>query len=98
VLDRVDKGNDFARDWNQKALLVADGGSVNPTPFYYVFRHMSQYVAPGAKVLTMTGEAVVFKNPDGSLVAVVYNGGAANPNFNVALGGKTFQVNMPGSG
>lgn len=98
VLDRLGKGNDFARDWNQNALLVADGGRVNPTPTYYVFRHMSQYVAPGAKVLGTSGDAVAFKNPDGSLVAVVYNSGGANANYTVAMGGKTFQLNMPGSG
>lgn len=99
VLDKNGLGNDFARDWKQNALLVADGGQVKPTPAYYVFRHFSQYVAPGAKVLsTSGGDALAFKNPDGSLVAVVYNSGGANANYSVSMGGKTFQVNMPGSG
>jgi glucosylceramidase len=98
VLDKNGLGNDLSRDWRQNALLVADGGMVNPTPTYYVFRHFSQYVAPGAKVLGAMGEAVGFKNPDGSLVAVVYNAGAANPNYSVGLGGKTFTVNMPAAG
>jgi glucosylceramidase len=99
VLDKMGRGNDFARDWNQNALLVADGGQVNPTPTYYVFRHISQYVAPGAKVLGANGgDAIGFKNPDGSLVAVAYNSGAANANYSVALGGKTFTVNMPANG
>lgn len=99
VLDKLGLGNDHSRDWKQNALLVADGGKVNPTPAYYVFRHISQYVAPGAKVLNTTGgDGLAFKNPDGSLVAVVYNSGAANPNYGVAIGGKTFQVNMPSNG
>ncbi len=99
VLDRNGLGNDLSRDWRQNALLVAEGGTVTPTPAYYVFRHFSQYVAPGAKVLAASGgEAVAFENPDGSLVAVAYNSGAANPNYSVAMGGKTFQVNMPSNG
>lgn len=99
VLDKLGLGNDFSRDWKQNALLVADGGSVNPTPAYYAFRHFSQYAAPGAKVVgTSGGDAVGFKNPDGSLVVVAYNSGAANANYGVSLGGKTFQVNMPANG
>src|SRR5690606_32900345 len=99
VLDRNGLGNDFARDWKQNALLVADGVRVNATPFYHVFRHLSQYTAPGAKVLTANGgQAIGFRNPDGSLVVVAYNSGAANPNYGISLGGKTFQVNMPASG
>lgn len=99
VLDKNGLGNDKARDWKQNALLVVDGGKVNATVTYYIFRHFSQYVAPGAKVLsTSGGDAVAFKNPDGSIVAVAYNSGGANANYTVAMGGKKFQLNMPGSG
>jgi glucosylceramidase len=99
VLDKSGLGIDTTRDWKQNALLVADGGRVNPTPTYYVFRHMSQYVVPGAKVVGVTGgDAVAFKNPDGSLVAVVYNSGAANNAYVVAFGEKKLQFSMPASG
>jgi glucosylceramidase len=99
VLDRVGLGNDTTRDWRQNALVVADGGMVRGTPAYYVFRHMSQYVMPGATVVGVTGgDAVAFKNPDGSIVAVMYNSGAANNAYVVALGGKKFQFAMPGNG
>jgi len=99
VLDKSGLGNDTTRDWKQNALLVADGGQVKTTPTYYVFRHFSQYVVPGAKVLSTTGgDAVAFKNPDGSVVAVVYNSGGAKQNFVVKVGSKSLQFNMPGSG
>jgi glucosylceramidase len=99
VLDRVGLGNDTTRHWAQNALLVADNMQVTPTPTYHVFRHLSQYVAPGAKVVGTTGgDALGFKNPDGSIVAVMYNGGSANPNYVVSLGGKTLQFAMPGNG
>jgi glucosylceramidase len=99
VLDRLGLGNDTSRDWRQNALLVADGGQVNPTPTYYVFRHMAQYVAPGAIVVaTSGGDALGFKNPDGSIVAVMFNSGAASNNYVVAIGGRKLQFAMPGNG
>jgi glucosylceramidase len=99
VLDKSGLGIDTSRDWKQDALLVVDSGKVNATPAYYVFRHFSQYVQPTAKVLTTSGgDAVGFKNPDGSIVAVMFNSGAANPNYVVAMGSKKFQINMPSHG
>jgi glucosylceramidase len=99
VLDRVGLGIDTSRDWRQNALLVANQGTVTPTPTYYVFRHLSQYVAPGASVLETTGgDAVAFKNPDGSLVAVMFNSGQANPSYVVDLGGTKFSFAMPANG
>jgi len=99
VLDKSGLGIDTTRDWKQDALLVADGGQVKPTPAYYVFRHMSQYVMPGAYVVgTSGGDAVAFKNPDGSIVATMFNSGAANANYVVAIGGKKVQFAMPANG
>ena len=51
VLDKSGLGIDTTRDWKQDALLVAGSGTVTPTPAYYVFRHCSQYVQPGATVV-----------------------------------------------
>ena len=99
MLNRYGLGNDMSRHWGQNALLVADGGSVTPTPTYYVFRHLAQYVVPDAKVVgTSGGDAVAFKNPDGSLVVAMYNSGAANSSYSVSIGGKKYQFAMPGNG
>ena len=53
VLDTVGKGNDMTRDWAQNALLTVNTSSktLNITPAYYVFRHIGQFVDPGAKVV-----------------------------------------------
>jgi len=99
VLDKGGKGIDNTRVWAQNALLVADSGQITQTPAYYVFRHLSQYVVPGAKRIAVTGgDAVAFKNPDGSLVAVMYNSGSANSSYVVSIGGKKLQFAMPASG
>jgi O-glycosyl hydrolase len=42
-------------------------------------------------------EALAWKNPDGSLVAVMYNSGSA-ATFTVAIGGKNVQFAMPAQG
>jgi glucosylceramidase len=99
VLDTLGLGNDTSRDWKQDTLLVAAGGQVKPTPAYYVFRHLSQYVQVGAKQLgTSGGDAVAFKNPDGSIAVAMYNSGAANSAYVVSAGGKKLQFAMPGTG
>jgi len=101
VLDTNGKNLDKQRPWPQNALLVVDrtAKQLIVTPVYYVFRHLSFFVDPGAvRVATTGGDAVAFKNPDGSLVTVLFNSGAA-ANTTVALGGgTTVQVQMPAQG
>ena len=98
VLDKGGLGIDDTRKWPQNALLVADSGTVTQTPAYFVYRHFSQYVDPGAKVVaTSGGDAVAFKNPDGTIVAVIYNSGAAKTSI-VSIGGKKLSFSMPSAG
>jgi glucosylceramidase len=100
VLDTVGKGNDAVRAWAQDSLLVVNTSSKTLilTPAYYVFRHFGQFVVPGAHVVSTTGgDAVAFKNPDGSIITVIYNSGAAKT-ATVAVGGKKLQFSMPANG
>jgi glucosylceramidase len=100
VLDTTGASIDTTRVWPQNALLTVDTATntLNVTPAYYVFRHLSQFVAPGAKVVaTSGGDAVAFKNPDGSVVAVLFNSGPAKTMI-VAAAGKELQFAMPSNG
>jgi glucosylceramidase len=100
VLDTVGVGIDTTRVWPQNALLTVDTATrtLNVTPTYYVFRHVSQFVATGAKVVaTKGGDALAFKNPDGSLVAVIRNAGAART-MTLAAGDKKMQLAIPADG
>jgi glucosylceramidase len=100
VLDTVGVGIDTTRVWPQNALLTVDTltRTLNVTPTYYVFRHLSQFVATGAKVVaTKGGDAVAFKNPDGSIVAVIRNAGGAKT-ITVAAAGKQVQLAIPADG
>jgi glucosylceramidase len=101
VLDTAGKNLDVQRPWPQNALLVVDrtANRLIETPAYYVFRHLSYFVDPGATRVEATGgDAVAFRNPDGSLVAIVHNSGTQNATIGVAMGGSTFQVQVPGQG
>jgi len=100
VLDTAGVGIDSKRVWPQNALLTVDTATkkLNVTPAYYVYRHFSQFVAPGAVVLGTTGgDAIAFKNPNGTIVTVMYNTGAAK-SYLVAVGGKKLQFQMPSGG
>ena len=101
VLDTAGKGNDTVRQWAQDALLVVNTSSktLTLTPAYHVFRHVSQYVKPGAKVVaTSGGDALAFKNPDGSVVAVMYTPARANATYSVQIKGTQYQFSMPAMG
>ncbi|MGD0836731.1 MAG: glycoside hydrolase family 30 beta sandwich domain-containing protein [Polyangia bacterium] len=100
VLDTVGLSLDTTRPWPQNALLTVDTttNTLSITPTYYVFRHLSQFVVTGAKVVgTSGGDAVAFKNPDGSIVLVLYNAGAAKT-LTVAVAARKLQLAMPGNG
>ena len=100
VLDTLGTNLNASKPWHQDALLTVDRSAkkLTATPAYYVFRHLSQFVAPKATVIgTSGGDALAFKNPDGAIVVVMYNSGAAKKAI-VSLGGSKFQFDMPGNG
>jgi glucosylceramidase len=103
VLDTIGNGIDSGRLWPQNALLNVDTSSKKliATPAYYVFRHFSQYVDPGAKRVATSGsspDTLAFKNPDGSIVAVMYNSGSSAKTTTLSIGGAKVQFSIPGSG
>ncbi len=98
VLDASGERQIAASQWAQDSLLVADGGELIITPAYYVFRHFSRYVEPGARVVTVSkGDAVAFRNPDGSLVVVLYNNGEATE-LTVDVSGRLLSFSAPAYG
>jgi glucosylceramidase len=98
VLDNVGRSLDDVRPWAQNALLAINGSQLIITPTYYVFRHLAQFVEPGAvRVGTQGGDALAFRNPDGSIVLVVYNSGGETQ-MTVSIGGQNLQFTAPGQG
>jgi len=99
VLDTVGKSLD---NWPQNALLVVDRSqqTLIVTPAYYAFRHFSQYIAPGATRVAISGsdDALAFKNPDGSVITEIYNSGSSAETTTVAVSGGTYQFEVPAHG
>jgi glucosylceramidase len=103
VLDNIGKNLDTTRPWPQNALLTVDrtAKTLTATPAYYVFRHVSQYVVPGAKRVATTGsspDALAFKNPDGSIVVAMYNSGSSAKTTTLSVGGTKLQFSIPANG
>jgi glucosylceramidase len=99
VLDTVGKSLD---NWPQNALLVVDRSAktLTPTAAYYVFRHYSQYISPGATRVAISGskDALAFKNPDGSIIVELYNGGASSKATKVGIHDVVYQFDVPAHG
>jgi glucosylceramidase len=80
VLDSVGLSLDQVRPWAQNALITVNGSNYTLTPYYYVFRHLANFVDPGAYRVDTSGsfsDVLAFENPDGSVVAVLYNSGGS---------------------
>lgn len=91
-------------DWPQNALITVDqnSGKVTYNGEFYVFKHFSHYVKPGATRLRSTGiwdDNIAFKNPDGSIVAIVANSSEQPHTASIAVGvdsDESFTVEVPG--
>ncbi|HEY5956609.1 MAG TPA: glycoside hydrolase family 30 beta sandwich domain-containing protein [Polyangiaceae bacterium] len=103
VLDKDGKNLNSEKPWPQNALLTVDTATkkLTVTPVYYVFRHVSQFVDPGAKRIGTTGsfsDVLAFKNPDGSYVAALYNSGGSARKTLLGVGTAKLQFDIPAHG
>ncbi|HLI69794.1 MAG TPA: RICIN domain-containing protein [Ktedonobacteraceae bacterium] len=75
-------------------------GNVTYNSDYYALGHFSKFVEPGAYAVASNSfgsgniEDAAFKNPDGSDVLVVYNGGGSNT-FQVEWNNEAFSYTLP---
>lgn len=94
VLDKQGGPNWF-ENWCVAPVIVdPDNDEVYFTPLYYVMAHFSKYIRPRAKVFEVDNEedaimVTAAKNPDGSIVAVIFNEGNEAKQFTLSLGEKT---------
>ncbi len=85
--------------WKQNSLVSVD--TINKTYRYnyeyYLIKHFSHFVQAGARRLSTNGafsDLLAFRNPDGSLVLVAYNSGAARK-INVQVGDQSLEATLP---
>ena len=95
------EGESSSWGWNQNSLVTVNRESKTWrfTPEFYIIKHASHYVQPGAKVVKLSGsfeDALAFVNPDGKVVVLAANQtGEAKPvTFQVA-GKKARTATLP---
>lgn len=86
--------------WPQNALITIDPVTQQVTynPEFYVMKHFSHFVQPGAKRRGLrghlAGNAVAFENPDGSTVTVVGNDLPKARRVTIKLNGEDFTAEL----
>ena len=85
--------------WHQNSLVSVD--TVRHTYKYnyeyYLMKHLSHFVKPGAKRLTTTGgnnNLLAFINTDKSIVVVIQNESAAAKTVKIQIGNKQFSPTL----
>jgi len=87
--------------WPQNSLLAVNRAqkTLKVTAYYYVMRHIGQYVDSGAVRIQASGSnALAFQNPDGSIVTIVHNPGSSDAETAVSVSGKSYKVKIPKKG
>lgn len=90
--------------WRQNAPITVNSktGKVTYNHEFYIYKHYSHFVKPGAKRVMTTGwwgDKIAFVNPDGSVVVVMANSSGNDYEASIAIGGlsgnNTFKVKVP---
>jgi len=95
-------GPNWFENWCVAPVIVdPDRDEVYFTPIYYTMSHFSRYIRPGAIKIgvkhTNTNVMVTaVKNPDGSIVVVLFNEEAIAKSFNITLKNKNINLKIDG--
>jgi glucosylceramidase len=97
VLDETGKST---ANWAQCSPVVINKHTkkITYTPQFYLFKHFSYYVQPGAVRVLMSGnfsEQIGFINPNGDVVMVLVNKGAEEMPVALQFGGEEIKPTLP---
>jgi glucosylceramidase len=90
VLDRQG-GPNWKQNWCVAPVIVdPEKDEVYFTPLYYIMSHFSKFIRPGAEVIDVENlddslMITASKNPDNSIVAVIFNEGKTQKSFTLNL-------------
>ena len=84
-------------------MVDTNAKTLSASPAYFVFRHFSQYIQPGATRVSVSStnsslDSLAFKNPDGSIVTVMYNSGGSSAQTVLSTGSAKLQFSVPANG
>ena len=84
--------------WSQNSLATVseETGELTLQPEFYLMKHFSHFIKPGARMLETKGHwtanALVFENPDGQLVITVMNSMHQDRVFSFLCNEKSFSA------
>ncbi len=85
--------------WNQNSLVTVNkvDKTYKYTSDYYMLKHVSHYVLPGAKYLELEGvkEAMAFVNPDGTVAVLLANKTMSPYTVDLQIGEESVKYEVP---
>ena len=99
----LDEGGISHWGWTQNSLVTVDTlrHTYRYTPDYYVFKHLTHFVRPGARLVGYSGssaeQSLCFLNRDGSVVVVIGNPDTSPRPVRIAIGRHFFSATLPPS-
>lgn len=95
----LDKGGVSRWGWAQNSLIVVDPEmrTFNYTNEYYVMKHVSHYVHPGARRLETSGgynNLLAFENPDESIAIILANDSEKERTLSIKIGRRVYSPTL----
>ena len=87
--------------WSQNSMITIDSKNqlVIYNPEFYVMKHFSHFIKPGAFKLTIVGSRgneLAFQNPNGEIILIVNNDQEPSKEMRVKIAAKLFIINLRG--
>lgn len=85
--------------WKQNSLISVDSrsGEITRNPEFYLMKHLSHYVKPGARKLE-TPEGfdfgLLFENPDGAVIGLLVNTDVVAMDFSIDFDGRDYELTL----
>ncbi|GMQ61960.1 glycoside hydrolase family 30 protein [Vallitalea maricola] len=98
----LEPGGSSTWGWKQNSLVTVDPKTeeVIYNPEFYVMKHFSGYVKPGAKRIEVkgpwSGAAVAFENPNQEIIVVAANNVNYSRDMSININKKNIRVNLKG--
>ena len=96
----LEEGGRSTWGWNQNSLISINPATQEVTynPEYYVMKHFSHFLSPGAvRIGTkghFTGNSIAFENPDGSYVIIINNSMKQERELNLLCNKNTYTMHL----
>lgn len=96
----LDNSGNSTWGWKQNMMISInkETGEVVYTPEYFLMKHLSHFVLPGAYRLKTTGniDNLAFLNPNGEIVLMLVNQEKNDKDINISVNEKTMSIKLKG--